>query len=165
MVAYVTDHSISIIIPYPGRVFPIAMGFFHSLSALPYSTRWTASPRNCVWPISSRGHWLARDIVLNGVFGLASGRVTRDVDFAVALESWEQFEAIKAQLIATGRFEAVREVPRLYYKPRPRLAGYPLDILLYILAQMPGRPALASAFHAAPNFCEWHGRKQQETPW
>ncbi len=23
--------------------------------------------------------------------------------------------------------------------PRPRLAGYPLDILLYILAQMPGR--------------------------
>ncbi|MGH6635646.1 MAG: hypothetical protein ACRED0_05755 [Gammaproteobacteria bacterium] len=98
-------------------------------SALPYCTRWTASPRNCVWPYFVAGA-LARDIVLNGVFGLASGRATRDVDFAVALESWEQFEAIKAQLIATGRFEAVREVAqRLYYKPQPKLVGYPLDII------------------------------------
>jgi hypothetical protein len=32
MFAYVTDHPINTIIPYPGRVFPIAMGFFHRLS-------------------------------------------------------------------------------------------------------------------------------------
>jgi hypothetical protein len=32
MFAYVTDHPINTIIPCPGRVFPIAMGFFHRLS-------------------------------------------------------------------------------------------------------------------------------------
>jgi hypothetical protein len=34
MFAYVTDHPINTIIPYPGRVFPIAMGFFHRLYGL-----------------------------------------------------------------------------------------------------------------------------------
>jgi hypothetical protein len=36
MFAYVTDHPINTIIPYPGRVFPIAMGFFHRLSGSVY---------------------------------------------------------------------------------------------------------------------------------
>jgi predicted nucleotidyltransferase len=42
---------------------------------------------------------MARDILLTGVFGLSAGRATRDVDLAVAVEGWPQFEAIKARLI------------------------------------------------------------------
>ncbi len=37
----------------------------------------------------------ARDILLVGVFGLETGRGTRDVDLAIAVDGWPQFEAIK----------------------------------------------------------------------
>jgi predicted nucleotidyltransferase len=37
----------------------------------------------------------ARIILLENVFGLHTGRVTHDIDFAFAIESWDQFQAIK----------------------------------------------------------------------
>jgi predicted nucleotidyltransferase len=40
----------------------------------------------------------ARDILLVGVFGLETGRGTRDVDLAIAVDGWPQFAAVK-----TGR--------------------------------------------------------------
>lgn len=49
---------------------------------------------------------MARDIRLTNVFGIATERATRDVDFAVAVESWVQFEDIKKLLTAGGLFEA-----------------------------------------------------------
>lgn len=72
----------------------------------------------------------ARDIVLTHVFGIRTGRATRDVDFAVAVESWAQFAALKDGLTATGDFEADRKAAqRLYYKPSSRSYGYPVDLI------------------------------------
>lgn len=42
---------------------------------------------------------MARDLLLVNTFGLPSGRATRDIDFGVAVESWEQFQALKGALI------------------------------------------------------------------
>ncbi len=47
---------------------------------------------------------MARDLLLENVYGLNSGRATRDVDFAFAVESWDQFNQIKQYLISTGKF-------------------------------------------------------------
>jgi predicted nucleotidyltransferase len=46
---------------------------------------------------------IARDILLRHVHGVETGTATVDVDFAVAIENWAQFEGIKAQLIETNR--------------------------------------------------------------
>ena len=73
---------------------------------------------------------MARDLLLTNVFGIDSGRATRDVDFAVAVESWEQFGDIKNLLIAGGSFEAApKAAQRLYYKPNSKSSGTPLDLI------------------------------------
>jgi predicted nucleotidyltransferase len=43
----------------------------------------------------------ARDL---NVHGLRPGRATRDIDFGIAVESWAQFELLKARLLATDAF-------------------------------------------------------------
>jgi len=48
----------------------------------------------------------ARDIVLVNIHGLWPGRATRDIDFGIAIENWEQFEILKERLIATREFAA-----------------------------------------------------------
>lgn len=73
---------------------------------------------------------MARDIVLYGVFGIDTGRGTLDVDLAVALDSWPEFDTVKDRLLATGAFETRRGIThRLYYQDRPGQRGYPLDLL------------------------------------
>lgn len=52
---------------------------------------------------------VARDILLHHVHGIRTGRTTADVDFAVAVETWEQFYEIKDRLIKTERFQAAGE--------------------------------------------------------
>lgn len=47
----------------------------------------------------------ARIILLENVFGLSAGRATTDVDFAFALDNWEQFNSIKKILVSTVNFE------------------------------------------------------------
>lgn len=72
----------------------------------------------------------ARDILLTNVYGLNPSRATRDVDFAVAVESWHQFEVIKARLTAGGRFNVSKHtLQRLYYRISADGSGYPLDII------------------------------------
>jgi len=46
----------------------------------------------------------ARDILIEHVHGLETTRATRDIDFAVAVSSWEEFAGLKEQLIGTGPF-------------------------------------------------------------
>jgi predicted nucleotidyltransferase len=46
----------------------------------------------------------ARDIWLVNIFGLPPGRATRDIDFGVAVQNWEQFACLKAGLVRTGDF-------------------------------------------------------------
>jgi predicted nucleotidyltransferase len=72
----------------------------------------------------------ARDILLDGVFGLDTGRATRDVDLALALHGWLQFEAVKRRLVETGAFapdEGV--VHRLLHLTGSGQRGYPVDLI------------------------------------
>jgi len=71
----------------------------------------------------------ARDILLTGVFGLSAGRATRDVDLAMAMPGWGEFEAMKARLVDTGAFRAEERIAqRLSYLQAPG-RGYPLDLI------------------------------------
>ena len=49
----------------------------------------------------------ARIILLENVFGLHTGRATHDIDFAFAVENWDQFQVIKDCLTSISRFEEV----------------------------------------------------------
>jgi predicted nucleotidyltransferase len=81
---------------------------------------------------------VARDIVLQHVYGIETGIATADVDFGIAVENWEQFENIKARLTATGRFEPAKNIAqRLYYKPTAESRGYPLDIIPFRGVEQP----------------------------
>jgi len=46
----------------------------------------------------------ARDLILVNIHGLRPGRATRDIDFGIAVESWDQFARLKEGLAATGDF-------------------------------------------------------------
>src|SRR6266404_5226884 len=50
----------------------------------------------------------ARDLILVNVHGLRPGRATRDIDFGIAVESWDHFARLKEDLIATGDFQSDR---------------------------------------------------------
>jgi len=44
----------------------------------------------------------ARDLMLVHVHGLRAGRATRDLDFGIAVEGWDQFARLKEVLVATA---------------------------------------------------------------
>lgn len=72
----------------------------------------------------------ARDIILTHVFGLATRRATYDVDFAVAVKDWQQFQALRARLIARGTFHSASKAQqRLYYKGENGDLNYHLDLV------------------------------------
>lgn len=72
----------------------------------------------------------ARDILLVGVFGLETGRATRDVDLAIAVDGWTQFEAVKTRLVGTGAFEADEQIiHKLFHLPVRGRRGYPVDLV------------------------------------
>ena len=59
----------------------------------------------------------AKVILLENIHGLNPGRATGDIDFAFAVESWDQYNQIKQSLIATGKFrELPKERQRLVYQ-------------------------------------------------
>lgn len=73
---------------------------------------------------------MARDIVLTNVFGIDIGRATRDVDFAVAVADWDQFNLVKRTLLENGPFSASDKAEqRLYYRTGENHAGFPVDII------------------------------------
>jgi predicted nucleotidyltransferase len=57
----------------------------------------------------------ARDILIEHVHGLETTRATRDIDFAVAVSSWEAFDRLKEQLIETGEFQSGGQSHRLTF--------------------------------------------------
>lgn len=72
----------------------------------------------------------ARDILLIHVFGLAARRATYDVDFAIAVKDWAQFEALRSRLIARGTFTSGGEAQqRLFYKGDQGDLNYHLDLV------------------------------------
>jgi predicted nucleotidyltransferase len=66
----------------------------------------------------------ARDILLDVSQGIGSKRATIDIDIAVFIENWDQFEHIKDELIRTADFSPTRETQRLLFKKR-----LPVDIV------------------------------------
>ena len=73
---------------------------------------------------------MARDILLLHVHGIEPETATVDVDFGIAVENWQQFEDIKARIIGTGRFEAVKNMSqRLFFKSGTSGYRHPLDII------------------------------------
>jgi predicted nucleotidyltransferase len=81
----------------------------------------------------------ARDILMGHVFGIAPGRATRDVDFAIALEDWPQFDAIKAALVGRGDFSSPTAEPhRLYYLVAEHGRAYPIDLIPFGKIATPG---------------------------
>lgn len=72
----------------------------------------------------------ARIILLEHVYGLPASRATRDIDFAFVLESWAQFQALKAHLISTASFEpSARAIQRLTFKPDGMAHGIVVDLI------------------------------------
>lgn len=72
----------------------------------------------------------ARDILLTHVFGIPPRRATYDVDFAVAVENWAQFEQLKSRLAARKGFEPCERMKqRLYYRGQEKERGHPLDLV------------------------------------
>lgn len=75
----------------------------------------------------------ARDILLTHVFGIPARRATYDVDFAVAVENWDQFEQLKSRLSARKGFEPCERMKqRLYYRDHENDYGdhgYPIDLV------------------------------------
>jgi len=73
---------------------------------------------------------MARVILLEHVHGLTAGRATTDVDFAFALDNWDQFTAIKASLLANADFEQSKHVAhRLHFRPEGLEHQYKVDLI------------------------------------
>lgn len=72
----------------------------------------------------------AKVILLENIHGLNPGRATGDIDFAFAIESWDQFNQIKQSLIATGKFKELPKVKqRLVYQSGLIEHGFVVDII------------------------------------
>ena len=71
---------------------------------------------------------LARDIAMEILDVPASSRRTSDLDMAVALKDWEQFERLKKQLLL-HLFEKGEPKQRFFYKGETGLNDYELDVV------------------------------------
>lgn len=71
----------------------------------------------------------ARDILIEHVHGLETTRATRDVDFAVAVASWEEFARLKTTLVETGMFRSGEHLHRLTFGNGS--GAYPLDLVSF----------------------------------
>jgi predicted nucleotidyltransferase len=68
---------------------------------------------------------MARDIVLLNVFGFETIRATRDIDLAVHVSGWGQFDALKMRLIASHDFSMGEgAAQRVFYS-----GIYPVDLV------------------------------------
>lgn len=72
----------------------------------------------------------ARDLLLHHVHGQAITRFTYDVDFAILVDSWEQFEAVRQALLsAPGGSDRARMQHRLHYSAEPSDPETVVDII------------------------------------
>jgi len=66
----------------------------------------------------------ARDLVLHHGYGIEVRRATRDIDLAVQVSNWDEFQNLKDSLIATGEFADTKMTQRLQYRE-----SIPVDIV------------------------------------
>jgi predicted nucleotidyltransferase len=68
---------------------------------------------------------MARDIVLLNIFGIDTIEATRDIDLAVHVSGWDQFDALKMRLIDSHGFSLGNgAAQRVYYA-----STYPVDLV------------------------------------
>ncbi|MGO4701643.1 nucleotidyl transferase AbiEii/AbiGii toxin family protein [Dyella sp. 2RAB6] len=61
---------------------------------------------------------MARDLLLLYAHGIETARATADIDIAIAVEHWQQFEELRSRLIEAGGFVAEKgHLHRLHYGP------------------------------------------------
>jgi predicted nucleotidyltransferase len=72
----------------------------------------------------------ARDLLLVNALGLPPTRATRDIDFGIAIRTWDEFTAFKDRLIASRSFHAdSRQTQRVYYKNADERWELPVDMI------------------------------------
>lgn len=72
----------------------------------------------------------ARDILLTHVYGLEVSRATKDVDFAVAVKDWDQFETLCSGLVARKTFKKDHKaMQRLFYQGQDSQFDYLIDLV------------------------------------
>ncbi|HEX3473278.1 MAG TPA: nucleotidyl transferase AbiEii/AbiGii toxin family protein, partial [Silvibacterium sp.] len=71
----------------------------------------------------------ARDLLLTHVFGIPVMRATADVDFAIAVDTWERFHQLRAALLATGDFRSSTIEHRIYLKASFVAEEIPVDLI------------------------------------
>ena len=67
---------------------------------------------------------MARDLILAHGYGVATGRRTEDMDWAMVVEGWAQFDALKHRLLATNRFAEGGSQHRLRHQ-----TGWVVDLI------------------------------------
>ena len=66
----------------------------------------------------------ARDLILHYGYGIEVRRATKDIDIAIHVANWDEFQALKSRLIETGQFVETKMTQRLMYQK-----SIPVDIL------------------------------------
>src|ERR1019366_7652770 len=102
---------------------PVDPATIRVLSAVDY----VASALNCPFFVAGA---TARDLMLVNVYGLRPGRATRDIDFGIAVKSWDEFQGLKERMIATGEFAGDSKAQqRLVYTDRATGFSIPVDLI------------------------------------
>jgi predicted nucleotidyltransferase len=71
----------------------------------------------------------ARDILMYHLHGFSVNRASPDIDFAMAIESWETFNVVKESLLREQGFRPdPKIIHRLHYSP-PTGDGFPMDLV------------------------------------
>jgi len=92
---------------------------------------------------------MARDILLANVHGIPAGVATVDIDFAMAVSGWDQYNDLKARLLENRLFEAVDKIEhRICYRPAGTTTGYPIDIIPFRGVETPLRTIAWPPDHA-----------------
>ncbi|MFI3217688.1 MAG: nucleotidyl transferase AbiEii/AbiGii toxin family protein [Methylococcales bacterium] len=66
----------------------------------------------------------ARDIVFEYDYNIPAPRATKDIDLAVQVATWAEFQSLKNALIATGQFSETKMAQRLHHQSQ-----IPVDIV------------------------------------
>lgn len=71
----------------------------------------------------------ARDLILTEGYGVRISRMTQDIDFAIQVSNWKQYESLMSKMLSIGDFEKTRMTHRLSYQKRCMLDLVPFGSL------------------------------------
>lgn len=57
-----------------------------------------------------------RDLILTTIYGINTIRATTDIDFAICISDWDQFQKLKEGLLSSRKFKPIKLVHRLNFK-------------------------------------------------